>query len=114
MDIKDVNESIVFSDKTFTKRTLFVTKDVLCFILNMKPGQTLPVHKHENSSLIFIVLSGAGEVRVNDDIVRITQGSAAYVKGQDDFSIPTVSEDLTLFVTISPNPANELYAKNLG
>jgi gentisate 1,2-dioxygenase len=114
VDLKKIQDNMVFNDKTFTKRILFVTPEVLCFILNLKVGQTLPVHKHENSGLIYHVLSGCGEIKINDDVSEISNGTVGFVKGQDDFSIPTVKDDLSLFVSISPNPSNELYSKGLG
>jgi mannose-6-phosphate isomerase-like protein (cupin superfamily) len=114
MDLKNIQDSIVFNDKTLTKRILFATPEVLCFILNLKVGQSLPIHKHENSGLIYHVLSGNCDIKINDEISAISAGAVGFAKGQDDFSIPTVKEDLSLYVTISPNPSNELYSKGHG
>lgn len=114
MEIKNVNDSIVFNEKTFTKRVLYATEDVLCFVLNMKRGHVLPVHKHENTSLVMIVLAGSGQIQINEETEKLTKGSVVYAKGEDDFSIPSVSEDMTLYVTISPNPTNKLYSQELG
>ncbi len=114
MEIKNVSDSIVFNDKTFTKRILFATDDVLSFVLNMKRGHVLPVHKHENTSLVMIVLSGSGEIQINQEVEKLTKGSVVYAKGEDDFSIPSVTEDMTIYVTISPNPTNQLYSKEIG
>jgi quercetin dioxygenase-like cupin family protein len=114
MDIKDISQSIEFNDTTFTKRVLYADKDILSFVLNFKPGQALPVHKHENSSLVLNVLSGSGEVKVNDEVAKISKGSLVYAKGQDNFSVPTVNENMTLHVSLSPNPSNEMYAKKIG
>lgn len=114
MDIKDINQSIVFHDQTFTKRTLVVNNDILCFVLNLKPGQVLPVHKHENSSLVMHVLSGSGEIKINDEVEKLIKGSVVSAKGEDDFSIPTVNEDMSIFVVISPNPSNAMYSKPIG
>jgi mannose-6-phosphate isomerase-like protein (cupin superfamily) len=109
-----LNESIVFSDKTLTKRIVFATREILCFVLNLKTGQTLPVHKHENSGLVYQVLSGSCEIKVNDEAAKVSAGEVGYVKGEDDFSIPAVNADLSLLVTISPNPSNEIYSKSFG
>lgn len=114
LDIKNLNDSIVFIDNTFTKRVLFSNRDILCFLLNMKRGHVLPVHKHENSSLVMTVLSGSGEIQINDEVERLVKGSVVFAKGEDDFSIPSVTEDMTLYVTISPNPSNQLYSKEIG
>ncbi|MBS4022753.1 MAG: hypothetical protein KGZ79_10095 [Dethiobacter sp.] len=59
-------------------------------------------------------LSGNGEIKINNEVQKIKQGSVGLAKGEDDFEIPSVSEDISLYVTISPNPANGLYAKELG
>ena len=114
MEIKNVNDSIIFNDRTVTKRVLYATKDVLCFILNMKRGHVLPVHRHENTSLVMIVLSGSGQIQINEETEKLTKGSVVYAKGEDEFSIPSVSEDMTIYVTISPNPTNQLYSKEIG
>ena len=114
MDIKNMKESMVFNEKTFTKRVLLANKDILCFVLNLIPGQVLPEHKHENSSLVFHVMTGSGEVKINEEVVKISTGSVVSAKGEDDFSIPTVTENLSLFVVISPNPSSHLYSQSLG
>lgn len=114
MDLKNIQDSMIFSDKSLTKRILYATPEVLCFVLNLKAGQTLPVHKHENSGLVYYVLTGIGEIRINDEVSEISFGSVGFAKGQDDFSIPLVKDDLSLLVTISPNPSNDMYSKSIG
>lgn len=114
MDIKNINESIVFKDNTLTKRVLYATNDILTFVLNLKPGQQLPVHRHENSSLILIVLEGTGQIKINDEVEKLAKGAVVYAKGEDDFSIPEVYENLSVIVNIAPNPTNNIYSKNVG
>ena len=114
MEVKNIKDSIVFNDSTFTKRTLYAVDDILCFVLNMKPGQMLPPHTHENSTLLLHVLSGTGEVKINDEIVTLETGTVLCAKGEDEFSIPKVKEDMSIFVNLCPNPSNALYSKSLG
>ena len=114
MDIKNINESIVFNEKLFTKRILFANDQVLSFVLNLKAGQQLPSHKHEKSTVVFTVLAGNGEIKINDEIRGMEKGTVVMANGEDDFEIPRVNEDMSLFVTISPNPVNALYSKELG
>ncbi len=111
MDLKIIEESIVYNDNNLTKRILFATHETLCFVLNLKCGQILPAHKHENSGVVYYVLSGHGLVQINNETEEIKKGVVGYAKGEDDFSIPQVSEDLSLLVVISPNPSNKLYSK---
>jgi mannose-6-phosphate isomerase-like protein (cupin superfamily) len=114
MEVKNIKESIVFNDSTFTKRTLFAADDILCFVLNMQPGQVLPAHTHENSTLVLHVLSGNGEVKINDEIVPLETGTILCAKGEDEFSIPRVTENMSIVVNLCPNPSNALYSKSLG
>lgn len=114
MDIKNINDSIVFSEKTFTKRILSADRQTLSFVLNLKAGQALPSHKHEKSTLVLNVLQGKGEIRINDEVEQLEKGVFLSAKGEDDFEIPKVTEDMSLLVTISPNPSNEIYSKELG
>lgn len=112
MDLKNLNDSIVFNEEHLTKRILFSTSEELCFVLNFKIGQALPIHKHENSKLVVTVLSGAGEIKINNDTVKINQGSILLAYGEDDFSIPSVTEDMSVLVIINPRPINEMYSKD--
>lgn len=114
MEIKNIKESIVFSDKTLTKRLLFADRNSLSFVLNLKAGQTLPSHKHEKSTLVLNVLNGKGKIRVNQETEQLENGVFLSVRGEDDFEIPEVTEDMSLLVTLSPNPSNEIYAKEVG
>lgn len=114
MERKNIKDNIVFSDRSLTKRIILDKKDVLVFVLNFKKGQELPVHKHETSTVVYKVISGSGKVKINDEIEKIVEGDIGVVKGEDDFSIPEVKEDMSLYVTISPRPKNDVYAKNVG
>lgn len=114
MDIKNISDSITFNDQNFTKRILFADKQTLSFALNLKAGQALPTHKHENSTVVINVLSGSGEIKINNEVEKIEKGTVAMAKGEDDFAIPNVTEDMSIFVTISPNPSNVLYAKEIS
>lgn len=114
MAIKYLKDSIIFSEKSFTKRVIYSTEDGLCFVLNFKPGQSLPVHKHENSAIVVTVLAGEGKIKINNDESKLTEGAIILAKGQDEFSIPSVTKDLSVQVTIIPNPTDEMYSKNFG
>jgi len=48
---------------------------ILVFILNFKAGQELPIHKYELSKVVYNVLYGAGEIKVNDKIEKVGEGT---------------------------------------
>ncbi len=113
MDTKNIKDSIVFNDETITKKIIFDEEKVLAFVLNFKAGQQLPVHKHGTSALVYKVLSGSGEMMVNDSTIKIKEGSIGLVNGEDDFSIPKIEEDMSLYVTLSPRPEDDRYAQGI-
>ncbi len=114
MELKNIKDSIVFNEETLTKRVLFADRQILSFVLNLKAGQTLPAHKHENSTLVLVVLSGSGKIRINDETGNLAANTFVMAKGEDEFEIPTVTEDMSLLVNIAPNPSNALYSKEAG
>lgn len=111
MKLEKIADKIVFSDKTFSKRVLFAEDKVLSFILNMKPGQGLPAHTHENSALVLHILSGQGEATVDGNIQKLSQGDVIYLKGEEVFGFTnTGNENISCFVVITPNPS-AIYSK---
>lgn len=113
MNFRNVENSIEFKDDQLTKRIIFNEDEVLSFVLNLKKGQVLPVHQHENSAVVLIVLQGKGEIQVEKELQKIQKGSVVLAKGKEDFGIPTVEEDLSLFVNISPKPHNTKFAQEI-
>jgi quercetin dioxygenase-like cupin family protein len=114
MEISKLSEAIEYDPDTLTKKILFQTKETLCFVLNLLPGQTIPAHRHERSILIVLVVRGAGDMAVNRDTYALSEGSVFMIAGEDDFAVPKVTKDLSLFVTLSPNPQNPAYAQGIG
>jgi len=114
MNIKNISDSIVFSNDNLTKRIIFSDRQVLNFVLNLRPGQTIPAHRHEQSAVVLFALSGRCKIRVNDETQDIRDGAVLLVRGEDDFEITEVSDDTSLYVTISPNPSSELYSQPFG
>ena len=113
MEIKNFSDVIVYDPKTLTKKILFNTKESLCFVLNLMPGQTIPAHRHENSLLTAAVLKGECKIAVNQDQYTLSEGNVFMIEGQDDFAIPEVKKNLSLYVTLSPNPENPAYGQGI-
>lgn len=115
MKIEKIAEKIVYSDATFTKRVLFSEDKVLNFVLNMKPGQVIPPHQHEDCDLVLHVLTGGGELTVDGKVEHITTGDVVYCVGQETFSLKNdTSENMSCFVVITPRPSLKIYADEIG
>jgi quercetin dioxygenase-like cupin family protein len=113
MKIENLSNKIIFSDKTITKRVLFAEDKVLNFILNIRPGQGLPEHTHENSDLVLYILSGEAEATADGATHKVSSGDVLYMKGEEVFGLKnTGSEDMSCFVVITPNPS-AIYSKEI-
>jgi len=111
MKIEKIQDRMVYSDKTITKRLLFSEEKVLNFVLNLTPGQKLPPHTHEDSDLIMYVITGGGKLTVDGKTQDITKGDVIYTKGQETFSFENdTQENLSCFVVLAPRPEPKIYA----
>lgn len=115
MKIEKIAERIIYSDATFTKRVLFSEEKVLNFVLNMKPGQVIPPHQHEDSDLILHVLTGGVELTVDGKVQNITAGDVIYCEGKETFSLKNnTNENMSCFVVLAPRPSLKIYADEIG
>ncbi|WP_432666165.1 cupin domain-containing protein [Wukongibacter baidiensis] len=100
-----ISDRMVYIDSTFTKRLLFSEEKILNFVLNLKPGQEVPPHQHEDSDLILYVVTGGGELTVDGQSEDVTVGDVIYCKGDEVFSlINNTKENLSCFVVLAPRP----------
>lgn len=115
MKIEKITDRMVYSDKTFTKRLIFSEEKVLSFVLNLMPGQEIPPHEHEDSDLVLHVLTGGGELAVDDKVQNIKKGDVVYTVGKEVFSLKNnTDENLSCFVVIAPRPQLKIYADEVG
>jgi len=109
MKPKWLSEYIVYNDERLTKKIIYAEPDMLMFVLNLKPGQKLPRHGHENGTLAIQILAGNGTIKINDTPERLESGQLYYLAGTDMLEVPEVTENLSLLVTIAPNPSNPIF-----
>lgn len=113
MKIEKIADKIVYSDEKLTKKVLFNENRVLNFVLNFKPGQGVPPHNHEQSDLIIHVLVGEGELVVDGNTNKVSQGDVIYCKGCEIFSLKnTGDKNMSCFVILAPNPS-PIYSKEI-
>jgi len=113
MKIEKISERIVYTNEKFTKKIIFNEDRVLNFVLNFRPGQGVPPHNHEQSDLIIHVLIGQGEMSVENNMHKITQGDVIHCKGTEVFSLTnTGDKDMSCFVILAPNPS-PMYSKEV-
>ncbi|HAV20316.1 MAG TPA: cupin [Firmicutes bacterium] len=111
MDQKEIKSFIEFNHEHLTKKIIYQDEYLLTFMLNLKPGQTLPRHGHEGGTLIVEVIQGLGVIAINDAKQILQARQLFFLLGKDMLEVPEVVENLSLLVTIAPNPSNPIYKK---
>lgn len=114
MRIEKVLEKMVYNDDTFTKRLLFSEKNLLSFVLNLKSGQEIPPHKHENSDLILYVIKGGAKLTIDNKPHAIKEGDIIHCKGDEEFYLQNnTNDDFSSIVVLGPRPEPKIYAEEI-
>lgn len=76
----------------------------------LSPGQASTRHRHRATVELYLLLEGTGRLRVDDELLTLTTGSAVLVEPDSVRQLfnDTDSEQLWLVVGAPPEPANTL------
>ena len=101
MEIKNLHDFIQFAGEGFTKRILFKTDNTVAFLLNFKPGHTLPPHKHRDGELFLHVLTGNLIIEVDGVSQEITTDQVVRCSGNEMLGIKNRSDqDATIYILL--------------
>jgi quercetin dioxygenase-like cupin family protein len=111
MEKFSIKDYLVEPNNKIAKRVIYKNDNVLAFILNIAPGESLPNHTHFESTLLIQILNGSAIIHSDKNKIEVTKGDLTKVEGQEVLSIDNVGNDiLELYVTISPNPPADKYS----
>lgn len=109
----NLQQYIEYSEERFTKRIVFKEGESTVFVLNFKPQQSLPTHKHPGTNVYLLVLEGAGTFTIDGKEVPVKKNDVIVADGEEDFAFVNDSnENTSLYVMLNKIP-NEDYAKNI-
>lgn len=109
----NLQEYIEYSDERFTKRIVFKEGESTVFVLNFKPQQSLPAHKHPGTSVYLLVVEGAGTFTIDGQEVKASKNDVILADGEEEFAFVNDSDENTsVYVMLNKIP-NENYAKNI-
>ena len=109
----DLNDYIVTPEEKIAKRVIYDDENTLAFVLNIAPNESLPEHTHFDSTVLVQVIKGEAKVNVNDKNVNLSKHGLIEIDGPETMSIDNIAQDsLVLYVTISPLPPEDKYAKD--
>ena len=58
MEKNTLKSFMEYSEDKFTKRVIYKKGETTAFVLNFMPGQQLPAHKHPNTEVYLLVVTG--------------------------------------------------------
>ncbi len=86
-------------------RQLVDNPDVRIVNLELKPGEEVKSHLAP-VDVVFIVISGTGQVKLEDDFLELLEGQMLVCPTGLERSIQAGDEGLNLIVVRAPNPAS--------
>ena len=100
-------------EKSIAKRVIYSDQNTLAFVLNISPGESLPDHTHFDSTVLLQVINGTARLIVDEQSYNVQEEDLIKIDGPETMAVHnTGGENLVLYVTISPLPADEKYAQN--
>lgn len=115
MERVNIAEVSVVSPDRFTKKICFNHPQVLAFVLTFAPGQALPAHKHPGAATVLQVFAGSGTIIVDGQESPMRQGDVVRLEGEEELQVRNSGQEtLILYVTLSPNPTNPAFRKEIG
>ncbi len=114
MEKFNLDDYITVAEKSVAKRVIYSDENTLAFVLNISPGESLPEHTHYDSTVLLNVVSGMARLIVDEQSYNIQENDLIKIDGPETMEVHnTGGESLVLYVTISPLPSDEKYAKNV-
>lgn len=113
MNKENLNSFIEFQEERFTKRIVFKEKGTTAFVLNFKPGQSLPAHNHPGSVVYLQLLRGEGTFAIDSKETTAKENDVLVLNGEEELSfINNSSTDTSLYVILTKIPGPG-YAENV-
>ncbi|WP_117169609.1 cupin domain-containing protein [Paraliobacillus sediminis] len=113
MKRNNINEFMEFTEEKLTKRVIIKEGKTTVFILNFKPGQSLPAHKHPGSNVQLLVLEGNGEFNIDGETVVVEKNDTVFIGGDEELAfLNTGTKNVSLYVVLNNIP-DDRYAKNI-
>lgn len=95
------------STTKFFKSTLFQSPNILLGVNCLEPGQSQPVHTHEEQDKFYFVIEGEGQFTVGKETRTLGPGSVVFAPVSEPHGVVNNGPvPLVLLVGIAPSPGH--------
>ena len=96
MELADINNNNNPQNSKIQKNIHIITEQLMATSLFIDSNSVLPAHSHDCHDEILYVVSGSGEITIEDDKKPIHEGMLIFVPQAKSHHIRTLSEQLFL------------------
>jgi quercetin dioxygenase-like cupin family protein len=81
-----ITEVEQYEDEKYVRPVLFKGERATTLLLCLKPGQSVPSHRHEGFEIVLQPLRGEAEAVLDGEPVTLRAGEVIFVDGANDFA----------------------------
>jgi quercetin dioxygenase-like cupin family protein len=90
-----------YEDEKYVRPVLFKGERTTALLLCLKPGQSVPPHRHEGFEIMLQPLKGEAEAVLDGEAVTLRAGEVVFVDGANDFApVNRGSENFSMLITL--------------
>jgi len=90
-----------YEDETYARSVLFKGERTTSLLLCLKPGQSVPSHRHEGFEVVLHPLRGEADAVLDGERVKLRAGEVIFVDGANDFApMNNGGENFSMLITL--------------
>jgi quercetin dioxygenase-like cupin family protein len=96
-----IEEVEKFEDEAYVRPALFKGKRTTSLLLCLKPGQSVPSHRHEGFEIMLQPLRGEAEAVLDGEKLKLRAGEVIFLDGANDFApVNHGDRNFTMLITL--------------
>ena len=96
-----VEEVEKFEEEKYVRPVLFKGERTTALLLCLRPGQSVPSHRHEGFEIVLQPLQGEAEAVLDGEPVTLRPGEVIFVDGANDFApVNRGGENFSMLITL--------------
>ena len=98
VNLEEIEE---YDDKKFIRPAVFEGERTRTLLLCLRPGQSVPAHKHEGYEILLYGLRGAADLTLEGEEVTVRAGDIVLVDGANEFApVNNGEENFSMLITL--------------